>query len=66
MTSRECLPKLLRAPFRRRMRRHVLMQDSARAQIHDNQYVQGSERGGDHHEEVARGDHLPGRGCGRK
>ncbi len=53
MTARERLAQLLRGPFRRRVRGHIVMQDSAGAQIHDDKYVQSSERGGDHNEEVA-------------
>ena len=34
------------------------MQDSAGAQIHDNKYIQRSERGRDYNEEVARCNHL--------
>jgi hypothetical protein len=33
------------------------MEDPARAQVHDHEYVQGSERGSDNNEEVAGYDH---------
>ena len=56
MPARERLPELLRGPFRRRVGGYIVMQDSAGAQIHDDEYVQRSERGGNHHEEVARRD----------
>ena len=34
------------------------MEDPARAQLHDDEYVQCAERGCDHNEEVAGRDHL--------
>ena len=58
MPARKRLPELLCGPFRRRVGGHVVMEDSAGAQIHDDEHIQRSERGGDHHEEVACCDHL--------
>ena len=58
MAARERLPELLRPPFRRRVRGHVVMQDPTGAQFHDHEHVQCTEGGGDHHEEVAGRDHL--------
>src|SRR5215217_6037394 len=58
MTASERLAELLRGPFRRRVGGHIVMQDSAGAQIHDDKYVQRSENRGDDNEEVARRDRL--------
>ena len=55
---RERLSELLCCPFRRRMGRYIVMEDSSGAQIHDDEYVQRSERGRDYNEEIARCNHL--------
>ena len=40
MTTRERLPELLCCPFRRRIDGYIVMEDSAGAQVHDDEYVQ--------------------------
>ena len=58
MTTRECLPELLRRPLGRRVSRHVVMENSAGAQLQHYEHVQRAECGGDHNEEVAGHDYL--------
>src|SRR5688500_8888125 len=58
MTAWECLPELLRGPFRRRVGGHIVMKDSSGAQLDDSEYIQPAERCGDHNEEIAGSDPL--------
>jgi hypothetical protein len=53
MIARQCLPELLECPFRCGMGSDVLVENPARTDLHRDQDVEGAERGGDHHEEVA-------------
>src|SRR5215831_10819547 len=53
MTARQRFPELLERPFRRRMGRNVLVDDPAGSNLYDDEDVESTERGRDHHEEVA-------------
>jgi hypothetical protein len=53
MISRQRFPELMQRPFRRRMGRHVLVDNLSGSNLYDDEAVEGAERGGDHHEEVA-------------
>src|SRR5215472_18291091 len=53
MIARQGLPELLQRPFRRGMGSDVLVENLAGSDLHCNEDVEGSECGGDHHEEVA-------------
>src|SRR5215831_7637369 len=53
MIARQCLPELLERPFRRRMGSDVLLENLARSDLYDDEDVERTECGGDHHEEVA-------------
>ena len=58
MVARKGLPELLQDPFRTRMCGHVVMENPSGSQFHQHEYVQSSERGRDHDEEVTRHDEL--------
>ena len=47
------LSELLQRPFRIRVCRNVVVEDSTRVQVHDDEYIEDTESGCDHHEEVA-------------
>ena len=53
MISRQRFPELLERPFRRGMGSDVLVDNLAGSNLYDDKDVEGAERGGDHHEEVA-------------
>src|SRR5215831_11724549 len=53
MIARQGFPELLHRPFRRGMGRDVLVDNLAGSDLHDNEDVEGTECGGDHHEEIA-------------
>src|SRR5258707_9896912 len=53
MIARQCFAELLERPFRRGMGSDVLVENLAGSDLHHDQDVEGAERGGDHHEEVA-------------
>ena len=53
MAARERFPELLQCPFRRGMRRDVMVEDLAGSDLYDDEDVEGTECSGDHHEEVA-------------
>src|SRR5215467_1393573 len=53
MIARQGFPELLHRPFRRGMGRDVLVKNLAGSDLHDNEDVEGTECGGDYHEEVA-------------
>jgi len=59
MTARQGFPELLQRPFRRGMRRGVVMEDLTGSDLYDDEDIEGAEGGGNHHEEVA-GHHDPG------
>ena len=45
--------KLLQCPFRRAMSSDIVVENPPRFDLHDDEDVEGTECGGDHHEEVA-------------
>src|SRR5215831_5516377 len=53
MISRQRFPELLERPFRRGMGRDVVVENLAGSNLYDDEDVEGTERGRDHHEEVA-------------
>src|SRR6516164_7480211 len=53
MIARQGFPELLQRPFRRGMGRDVVVENLAGSDLHDNEDVEGTEGGGDHHEEIA-------------
>src|SRR5215471_3719778 len=53
MIARQGFPELLQRPFRRGMGRDVVVDNLAGSDLHDNEDVEGTEWGGDHHEEIA-------------
>src|SRR5215475_4927681 len=58
MIARQRFPELLQRPFRRRMGSDVVVENLAGSDLHDNEDVEGTECGGDHHEEVASHHYL--------
>ena len=53
MIARQRFPELLQRPFRRGMASDIVVENPARFDLHDDEDVEGTECGGDHHEEVA-------------
>src|SRR5215469_1826998 len=53
MAARQSFPELLHRPFRRGMRRGVVVENSAGSDFYDDEDIEGAEGGGDYHEEVA-------------
>src|SRR5215467_1206322 len=53
MIARQRFPELLQRPFRRGMVSDVVVENLPRFDLHDDEDVEGTECGGDHHEEVA-------------
>src|SRR5215467_9984689 len=58
MIARQGLPELLQRPFRRGMGSDVLVENLAGSDLHDEEDVEGTECGGDHHEETAGHNYL--------
>src|SRR5215471_11009204 len=58
MIARQGFPELLQRPFRRGMGRDVVVENLAGSDLHDNEDVEGTEWGGDHHEEIASHHYL--------
>src|SRR5215813_4684975 len=52
MIARQRFPELLQRPFRRGMGRDVVVENLAGSDLHDNEDVEGTECGGDHHKEI--------------
>src|SRR5215472_17416627 len=53
MITRHRFPELLQRPFRRGMASDIVVENPPRTDLHDDEDVEGTECGGDHHEEVA-------------
>ena len=53
MITRQRFPELLQRPFRRGMASDIVVENPARFDLHDDEDVEGTECGGNHHEEVA-------------
>src|SRR5215831_6067287 len=53
MIARQCFPELLQRPFRCGMVSDIVVENLPRFDLHDDEDVEGTECGGDHHEEVA-------------
>ena len=53
MIAGQRFPELLQRPLGRRMGRDVGVENPAGSDLHDEEDVEGTECGGDHHEEVA-------------
>jgi hypothetical protein len=53
MVARQRFPELLQRPFCCGMRRGVVVENSAGSDLHDDEDIEGTEGGGDYHEEVA-------------
>jgi hypothetical protein len=53
MAARKRFPQLLQCPFRRGVRRGVVVENLAGSNLHDDENIEGPEGGRDHHEEVA-------------
>src|SRR5215469_14967894 len=51
--ARQRFPELLQRPFRRGMVRDIVVDNPPRFYLHDDEDVEDTECGGDHHEEVA-------------
>jgi hypothetical protein len=58
MIARKRFAELLQGPFRSRMSGHVVVEDSAGPHFHQHEYVEVSESGCDHDEEVTGHDDL--------
>src|SRR6516165_10174285 len=58
MIARQGFPELLQRPFRRGMGRDVVVENLAGSDLHDNEDVEGTEGGGDHHEEITSHNYL--------
>src|SRR5215831_4804753 len=58
MIARQGFPELLQRPFRRGMGSDVLVENLTGSDIHYNEDVEGTECGGDHHEEIASHNYL--------
>ena len=53
MITRQRFPELLQRPFRRGMASDIVVENPPRFDLHDDEDVEGTECGGDYHEEVA-------------
>jgi hypothetical protein len=58
VVARQRLPKLLQSPFRLRMRRDIVVHDSACSDFHDQEKVEDAKRGRHDNEEIAGHDGL--------
>jgi len=58
MIARNGLPQLLERPFRRRMSRHIAMQNAAASDLHGYEHEQNPETSGHRHEKIAGHDAL--------
>ena len=53
LAARQSFSELLQRPFRRGMASDIVVENSPRFDLDDDEDVEGTECGGDHHEEVA-------------
>src|SRR5215813_7203451 len=58
LIARQGFPELLQRPFRRGVGSDVLVENLTGSELHYNEDVEGTECGGDHHEEIASHNYL--------
>ena len=58
MIARNGLPQLLERPFRRRMSRHIAMQNTAASDLQGHEHEQNPETRGHYHQKIAGYDAL--------